>query len=298
LIPLQRGFMDKVFLISGIFTLALLLRRFGSVRETHSAMLVRYVMTVSLPCLTLMTIGSLDLSQAHFDIAVIAWLVMSGGAIIAYVTGKVIGLSGKSLRSFILASTFPNTAFLGYPFSYSLFGSAGLSYAIIYDQMGMFPFFITLGFFIAGGKESLLHMLRFPPLIALVAAFLLNWAGLPPSGSLAKILGGIGWTTLPLTIFIIGLKVRFIALANMKGVFACLTLRMLIMPALLFIIFYLTGKVGVPYRVALLESAMPPALTTGILAIQYRLDEELAVSCISIGTVISLFMFTMAMGFM
>jgi malate permease and related proteins len=294
----QRCFMDKVFLITGIFTIALLLRRFGAVRETHSAILVRYVMTVSLPCLTLMTIGTLDLRQAHFDIAVIAWLVMSVGAIIAYFTGKAVGLKENSLRSFMLASTFPNTAFLGYPFSYSLFGSAGLSYAIIYDQMGMFPFFFTLGFFIAGGKESLLHMLRFPPLIALVAAFLLNLAGLPPSGQVAKILGAVGWTTLPLTIFLIGLKVRFTPRPAMKGVFACLTLRMLIMPALLFIMFYLTGKDGVPYRVALLESAMPPALTTGILAIRYRLDEDLAVSCISLGTVISLFMFSMAMWFM
>jgi predicted permease len=290
--------MDKVFLITGIFTLALLLRRFGAVRETHSAMLVRYVMTVSLPSLTLMTIGTLDLRKAHFDIAVIAWLVMSGGAIISYITGKALDLKEKSLRSFMLASTFPNTAFLGYPFAFSLFGSAGLSYAIIYDQMGMFPFFITIGFFIAGGKESLLQMLRFPPLIALVVAFLLNWAGFPPSGKMAEILGAVGWTTLPLTIFIIGLKVRFIPLADMKGVFACLALRMLVMPLLLFFILYLTGKVGVPYSVALLESAMPPALTTGILAIQYRLDEDLAVSCISIGTVISLIMFSMAMWIM
>ena len=289
--------MDKALLITGIFTIALLLRRFGAVRETHVGMLVRYVMTVSLPCLTIMTIGTLDLRQAHFDIAVIAWMVMTAGAIISYVTGRAVGLSGKSLRTFMLASTFPNTAFLGYPFAYSLFGSAGLSYAIIYDQMGMFPFFITLGFFIAGGKESLLHMLRFPPLIALVAAFLLNWAGLPPSGQLAKILGAIGWTTLPLTIFIIGLKVRFIALRDTKGVFACLALRMLLIPALLFLILHFTGKEAVPYRVTLMESAMPPALTTGILAIQYRLDEDLAVSCISLGTVISLIMFSIAMWF-
>ena len=46
---------------------------------------------------------------------------------------------------------------------------------------------------------------------------------------------------------------------------------------------------------ALMESAMPPALTTGILALQFGLDEELAVSCISLGTVISLVLFSIAM---
>jgi len=289
--------MDKVLLITGIFTLALLLRRFGVMRETYVGMLVSYVMTVSLPCLTLMTIGTLDLKHAHFDIAVIAWAVMTVGALLSYCVARAAGLSGKRLRTFMLASTFPNTAFLGYPFAYSLFGAAGLSYAVIYDQMGMFPFFITLGFFIAGGKESLGHMLRFPPLIALIAAFILNWSGFPPSGPVAKIIGGIGWTTLPLTIFIIGLKVRFIALRDIKGVSACLVLRMLVMPALLFLILHFIGKEAMPYRVAIMESAMPPALTTGILAIQYQLDEEMAVACISVGTVISLIIFSIAMCF-
>ena len=289
--------MDKVLLITGIFTLAILLRKAGIVRERHAGMLAGYVITVSLPCLTLMTIGTLDLKNAHFDIAVIAWAVMTVGALLSYGVARAAGLSEKRLRTFMLASTFPNTAFLGYPFAYSLFGAAGLSYAVIYDQMGMFPFFITLGFFIAGGKESLIQMLRFPPLIALIVAFILNWSGFPPSGAVAKIIGGIGWTTLPLTIFIIGLKVRFIAFRDIKGVSACLVLRMLVMPALLFLILHFIGKEAMPYRVAIMESAMPPALTTGILAIQYRLDEEMAVACISVGTVISLIIFSIAMCF-
>lgn len=289
--------MDKVFLITGIFILALLLRRFGAVRETHAGILVRYVMTISLPCLTLMTIGTLDLGRAHFDIAYIAWLVMAAGALISYGIGRLAGLSGNRLRVFILVSTFPNTAFLGYPFSYSLFGSSGLSYAVIFDQLGMFPLFLTLGFFIAGGKESLAQVLRFPPLIALVAAFLLNWTGLPPSGPAARLLGWIGWTTLPLTIFIIGLKVRFTALRDIKGVVACLALRMIMIPAILFMVLHLTGKGSMPYSVAVMESAMPPALVTGILAMQYRLDEDLAVSCISIGTVLSLIIFSIVMWF-
>jgi malate permease and related proteins len=289
--------MDKVFLITGIFTLALLLRRFGAVRESHVGVLVRYVMTISLPCLTLKAIGTLDLGSAHFDIAFIAWLVMGAGAMLSYWIGRFAGLSGSRLRVFMLVSTFPNTAFLGYPFSYSLFGSAGLSYAIIYDQLGMFPLFLTLGFFIAGGRECLAQVLRFPPLIALVAAFLLNWAGLPPSGPVARVLGWIGWTTLPLTIFIIGLKVRFTALRDIKGVAACLGLRMILIPAIVYTALQLCGKEAMPYSVAIMESAMPPALVTGILAMQYRLDEELAVSCISIGTVLSLVIFTIAMWF-
>jgi len=287
--------MEKIFFITGVFALAMLLRRAGLVREKHTGMLVRYVMWFSLPCLTLAAIGKLDLRHTHFDIAVIAWLVMLGGAALSYCAGRAARLGDKRLRSFMLTATFPNTGFLGYPFAYSLYGSAGLSYAVIYDQIGMFPLFITLGFIMAGGFESLAGALRFPPLIALVAALALNMAGVPPSGHIAAILAGIGWTTLPLTIFIIGLKVRLGKGSDMKLVAWCLFLRMVAVPVILFLFLHLSGKSGLPYRVTLMESAMPPALTTGILALQYRLDEDLAVSCIGLGTLLAMVLFTVAM---
>ncbi len=287
--------MDKVFLIIGIFTIAVILRRTGAVQEKHLGLLVSYVLTVSLPCLTLMTIGSLDLRNAHFDIAVIAWGVMIAGAAVSWTIARTLGLDGPRRRVFILVSTFPNTGFLGYPFAYALFGAAGLSYAVIYDQMGMFPIFVSLGFFIAGGRESLHRAFRFPPLIALLAAIVMNWSGHEIKDPAAMILRTVGWTTLPLTIFIIGFRVRLTALRDYKPVAWCLAIRMLLIPIILLGILHLLGKNGIPYRVALMETAMPPALTTSILALQYRLDNDLAVACISTGTIISLVMFSVAM---
>ncbi|HOP40424.1 MAG TPA: AEC family transporter [Geobacteraceae bacterium] len=289
--------MDKVFLITGIFTLALVLRRVGVVREKYLTFLVRYVITFSLPCLTLMTIGTLDLEKAHFDIALIAWLVMFAGAAISWVVGKMIRLEGSRLRVFILVATFPNTALLGYPLSYALFGEIGLSYAVIYDQMGMFPVFLTLGFFVAGGSESLFHCLKFPPFLALLAALVLNVSGIRFSGPFAMLVNGIGWTTLPLTIFIIGARVKPAALRDAKPVVACLALRMFLIPLLLTAVLFLLGMCELPYRVTLLQTAMPPALTTSIIALQYRLDEEFAIACISAGSVLCVFFFTISMLF-
>ena len=287
--------MDKLFLITGIFTLAIILRRAGLVREGHITILTRYIMWLSLPSLTLTTIGSLDLQNGHFDIALIAWGVMLGGASLSYLAGRFIGLEGKSLRVFILATTFPNTGFLGYPLAYALFGATGLSYAVIYDQMGMFPIFITLGFFIAGARENLLRSPLFLPFLALIAALFLNWSGIHFSSPFFFILKVIGWTTLPLTVFIIGLRIRPISMRDSKPVVACLVLRMCVFPILLFLLLNINGKSGLPYQVSLMETAMPPALTTGILAILYRLDEELAVACISAGTLICMLLFSITM---
>lgn len=289
--------MDKILFITGIFTLALLFRRVGLVREKHLTYLVRYVINFSLPCLTLMTIGTLDLGKAHFDIAVIAWLVMIAGAAISWRVGKLLRLEGARLRVFILVATFPNTALLGYPLSYALFGETGLSYAVIYDQMGMFPVFLTLGFFVAGGTESLFHCLKFPPFLALLAALALNASGFRFSGPFASLVDGIGWTTLPLTIFLIGARVQLRSLRDAKPLAACLALRMFLVPLLLFAAFHLLGMSALPYRVTLLETAMPPALITSIIALQYRLDEEFAIACISAGSVLCVSLFTVGMLF-
>lgn len=286
--------MDKILLITGIFCLALILRRSGVVREKHLTHLVRYVISFSLPCMTLVTIGGLDLRKAHFDIAVIAWLVMFAGAAISFAVGRLIRLEGAKLRVFILVSTFPNTALLGYPLSYALFGATGLSYAVIYDQMGMFPVFLTLGFFIAGGKESIFHCLKFPPFLALLAALTLNVAGISFAAPFDTVLGWFGWTTLPLTIFLIGARVRLNSLRESKPIAACLAVRMILVPLLLLAAFHFLGKDSLPYQVTLLETAMPPALTTSIIALQYRLDEEFAIACISAGSLLCILMFTVS----
>jgi predicted permease len=280
--------MDKFLLIIIPFLSAMALRRLGVIREKHAVLITSYVINFSLPCLTLMTIGRLDLRNTDFTVVLVAWAVIAAGACLSYNTGKFLGLTGGKLRTFILVVTFPNTCFLGYPLTFALFGGAGLPFAVIYDQMGMVPLFLTLGFFVAGGKKSLASALKFPPFIALLFALLINLAGLTIPAPVASFLKGAGWTTLPLTIFLIGIKVTLKSVRDYKNVAASLMLRMIVVPALLFISLTLLGMKGLPYDVALLESAMPSALITSILAFRYNLDEEFAIASISAGTMLSM----------
>ncbi len=284
--------MDKVLLITGIFCLAMALRARGIVNDRHLDALVRFVITIALPCLTLTVIGSLRLEPDHFTIAGIALLIMATGAGIALTVGKLARFEPATLRSFVLVATFPNTAFLGYPISYALFGSAGLSYAVIYDQLGMFPLFLTLGFFIAGGRNSMGHGLKFPPFIALLAALTGNLLGFAFAEPVASLVGWVGWTTLPLTIFLIGARIRLGSLGNRKAIAWCLAIKMLIMPGLLYAVLQGLRLDSLPYQVSLLETAMPPALITSIIARRFHLDEDLAITCISAGTLVGMVLFT------
>jgi predicted permease len=283
--------MDKFLLIIIPFMSALALRRLDLLRAGHAEIITSYVINFSLPCLTIMTISTLDLKNANFAPVLMAWIVMAAGAGLAYYVGRMLKLTDGRLRSFVLVVTFPNTCFLGYPLTFALYGSAGLPFAVIYDQMGMVPLFLTLGFLVAGGKKSLGSAMKFPPFIAMLFALIINMAGLTIPEIIASMLKGAGWTTLPLTIFLIGMKVSLTAVHDYKTVAASLALRMVAIPALLFFSLAMLGIKGLPYEVALLESAMPPALTTSILASRYNLDEEFAVASISAGTILCMFVF-------
>jgi predicted permease len=278
--------MDKFLLIIIPFLSAMALRRIGAISEKHAVFITSYVLNFSLPCLTIMTISGLDLKNTDFTVVLIAWVVMAAGACLSYFSGRILRLTGGKLRSFILVVTFPNTCFIGYPMTFALYGGVGLPFAVIYDQMGMVPLFLTLGFFVAGGKKSLGSALKFPPFNALLFALLINLIGLTIPAPIASVLKVAGWTTLPLTIFLIGIKVTLKSVHDYKNVAASLVLRMIVLPALLFASFTVLGIKGLPYDVALLESAMPPALITSILALKYNLDEEFAIASISAGTVL------------
>ena len=278
--------MDKFLLIIIPFLSAMALRRIGAISDKHAVFITSYVLNFSLPCLTIMTISGLDLKNTDFTVVLIAWVVMAAGACLSYFSGRILRLTGGKLRSFILVVTFPNTCFIGYPMTFALYGGVGLPFAVIYDQMGMVPLFLTLGFFVAGGKKSLGSALKFPPFIALLFALLINLIGLTIPAPIASVLKVAGWTTLPLTIFLIGIKVTLKSVHDYKNVAASLVLRMIVLPALLFASFTVLGIKGLPYDVALLESAMPPALITSILALKYNLDEEFAIASISAGTVL------------
>lgn len=278
--------MDKFLLILIPFLTAMVLRRLGVIRERHAALVTAYVLNFSLPCLTIMTIGALDLKKANFWVVLIAWIVMPAAALLAWLTGRMLRLDDGKLRSFILVVTYPNTCFIGYPVTFALYGSAGLPFAVMYDQMGMVPLFLTLGFFIAGGRKSLGSALKFPPFISLLLALVLNLAGVAIPASVGSVLKAIGWTTLPLTIFLIGIKVTLESIRDYRNVAASVALRMIAVPAILWIALTALGIKGLPYEVALLESAMPPALITSILALKYGLDEEFAIASISAGTML------------
>ena len=277
---------ERVLFLILIFAVAYLLKVLGVFERDHSKVLIDYVIYFSLPALAFREMRGIPLDPGTFGVVLLAWAVILSSLCFSFLLGRLLGFGGGTLRSFLLVSSFGNTAFLGYPFAYAFFGNEGLTYAVLYDQLGSFPLVVSLGFLIARGGFSPRDALLFPPLPALGAGLLSR--GFPLPGGVELFLDAVSASLVPVVLFAVGLRFELSDLrGSLKGALSALLVKMAAAPLLTLILIEALGLKGTGYRVALLESAMPPMIMAGVLALRYRLDERLALSAITLGIPLS-----------
>lgn len=277
---------DRVLFIVLIFLTAYLLKSISVFREEDSKHFINYVLYFSLPALVVKEIHSIKLDTDSLGVVLLAWGVILSSALTAFVLGRFFGFEGASLRTMVLVSSFGNTAFMGYPFTFAFFGDAGLGYAVLYDQLGSFMLVVSLGIFIATGRFSTKEILTFPPFWALVAGLSLRGVDIPEV--LSVFLEVCGKSLIPVVLFAIGLRFSVRGtLSSLKGGILALLIKMLLAPLGVLVVIKLLSLEGIAYEVALLESAMPPMVMAGVLAVRYGLDDKLAICAITLGMLLS-----------
>jgi len=163
-----------------------------------------------------------------------------------------------------------------------------LKFAIIYDQLGSFPMVITLGLFLAVGSFNLKELILFPPFIALILSFLLHGVEFPEF--FENSVGIISGSLIPVILFSLGLRLNFKDMkSDYRTLLLALFVKMFLVPTIILIFIKMFKFTSLPYRVALVESAMPPMVFAGVLALKYELDFKLAFSAITSGIILSLF---------
>ncbi len=269
-----------------IFLSGFLLKRVGILKPKEAEPLVNYVLFFSLPILVFREVRKVQLSHETAGVVLVAWGTILGSLILSFLLGKALGMGERTLRSFLLVSSFGNTAFLGYPFTFALFGEEGLRFAVLYDQIGSFLLVVSVGFYLSRGSFSLKEVLTFPPFPALLLGLFLGDLKFP--GFFEGFLKVVGDSLIPVVLFSMGLRFET---SHIKGVagytLLSLFIKMVLSPLVLLLLLKLLSLDSTGYRVALLETSMPPMVMAGVLAIKYGLDERLALSSIALGVPLS-----------
>jgi predicted permease len=257
-------------------------------KRSKREVLINYVMHFALPILAFKKGHQIKLGLEVIKIFSLAWASIVLCMSVAYIIAQLFRLSNKDLRTFLLVSSFGNTAFLGYPYAFSYFGQEGLQIAIIYDNLGSFLMVSFLGVIVASGKPDLKEVLLFPPFLGLVLGFVLR--GIPLHPSLEEALDFVAHSTLPVILFALGLSIN---LSGIRDHLKLSLLAILIKVSVSVLAVYLVGRFmelsPVAFKVSLLESAMPPMMFSAVLALRYNLNPNLAFASVGLGMILSFF---------
>lgn len=193
-------------------------------------------------------------------------------------------LKRETRAAILLAGTFGNVLFMGYPTLTFLYGDIGGSYAAFADVLASTPLVWTFGVWIAtrlgheGGQgHSLLRtMLSLPPIWGFVLGFAVNLSGIEVA-PLIKAAKFMGQATIPIMLFTLGLSIPWGSLKPSRPVLAAVAVKLLIAPLLVFALARaLFGELRPAQTAAILEVAMPTMLMAASFADRFKLDVRAA----------------------
>lgn len=256
-----------------------------------------WVVYIALPALVL---GQIVRLEPSFDLVVPAlgmWLVFFGAWAFIAAIGAVLGWSRQLVGCLVLTAGLGNTAFVGYPLIEALMGKEGLALAVVTDQFGSFFMLAVMGAVItalySGQKLKWSavgrRLITFPAFIALLIALVLGrFSEMPPL--FFYITDNLGSTLTPLALFSVGLQLKMRS-AGGDGVplLAGLSWKIIVAPFLVWGLLAWVGSEPRVVEVVVLQAAMAPMVTGGILAQQYGFQPLLANRMVGFGLVISLF---------
>lgn len=287
--------MNNLILLATCFIAGMLLRCAGRMPESAPAALNSFIIHVSLPALTLLYIHDLKLSGDVGFLAAMAWLQFGLAAGFFWALGKWLDLPRSTVGALMLTGGLGNTSFFGLPMIEAFYGKDAIVTGIIADQLGSFLVLSILGITVAGlyssGRPSAGDIARrivfFPPFIALVIALALIPVAYPEWFTV--LLKRLGDTLAPLALLSVGFQLRLGHLAgNGRNLAIGLLFKLLLAPLAIFLLYVpLLGAHGQHIQVTLFEAAMPPMITSAIVASEHDLDPPLATLMVAVGLLIS-----------
>ncbi len=204
--------------------------------------------------------------------------VMSG---LAYVIARLLRLTGPQRSGFMLSTTFMNSGNYGLPATRFAFGDIGFQYAVVgYLTQAFLSQTYAVYVASAGGgsrRAALLQVSRMPMIYAAFAAIGLRLLGLrldETNGFVAlglfRGLRLLADATLPFLLLILGMQLRQRQpLGTPRALGAATLLRLVVSVPIAAGIGLLLGLSDLPLRVGIVQAAMPTAVNTTILALEF-----------------------------
>lgn len=250
-----------------------------------------------LPFLTFDTFYTSELNKEYLYMFILCILLSIVLMIITFISGKIVGADKADMSAIMLGTVFPNSGNYGAPIALFAFGTTAFKYAIIIMIIHSL-IQTTVGIFIASYgseksttvKEALMNVVKMPVLygVLLGILFQLLHIELPPT-----ILEGVsllGAASIPTVMLILGMQLTEIKSEKFvyKYISTVTVIRMVVSPLVAIILVSFFPINDLLKNVFILLAAMPVAVNTTMLAVQFDTKPNFVSFTTLITTLVSL----------
>lgn len=250
------------------------------------------------PCLifNLLTKNNLPANDIIRMILFSTVLILIIGSV-SWIAGMLLRLDKSSLAATTMASMFINAGNFGLPVVFFSFGELALGYASL--------FFVTnailvnvIGVVIASlGKQNffraLKNLVRVPTIYAVLLAFIFLYTRWQTPLFVDRTVTLLADASIPTMLLLMGVQFKKTSWSGRAIPLSLATgLRLILSPALAFLLIPLLGISGAARQASIVEAAMPSAVTNIVIATEFDAEPSLASAAVFLSTLLSPFTLT------
>jgi malate permease and related proteins len=245
------------------------------------------------PCLVFVLITRNELGNAQIlEMMAYAAILIVGVGVITWLIGRAMRLERRLLIAVVIAAMFMNAGNFGLPLNLFAFGEFALAHASLFFVMsGIMTYSVGVVIASMGSnslKKSLFGLFKIPAIYGVGLAFVfvqLKWTLPTPIDRSVNLLSD---AAIPSMLIMLGMQLQK---AQWNGYLRALalagTMRLLVSPLLAIGLSILFGMQGPARQAFILESAMPTAVLTTILATEYDLEPAFITTAVLTTTLVS-----------
>jgi len=269
----------------------------GFLLERRLAGSVKVLSSVSFnalsPCLVFTQLVGSSMSATDAGrMAAFCLLLTSIMGFAARIAAGPLHLGSKTRTSFLLTVMFSNSGNYALPVILFAFGREGLSHASIYFVSSAVILY-TAGVFIAahgghGFRRAMSGLLRVPSLYALAVALIFLVTRTPIPTAIVRPIAMLSDAAIPMMLLVLGMQLKRVTFPERPAaVLIAVALSLLVAPVIGITLASLLGMTGIARDVAIVVSAMPAAVVTSVLALEFDLDSVFVTCVVFVSTLLS-----------
>lgn len=260
----------------------------GKIKRFDMSVVVDVLFYIGMPALAFTAMISkqiilLDASKIWAS----ALLIMAGTGVVAVITFKLARLKHSGLYVPIIILNAVNIPF---PVMSMAYGQEGLLGATLF-YIPVTLLSLTVGIMIfsrSSWKDGIRETLKVPAIYGAVLGLILNLTHVTLPALVFRPLDLIGTMVIPLTLLVLGFRLSSVQITSLPTTMLASFIRIGVGLGMGLIAVTVFGLTGVSRSVVILDSAMPSAANTSILAMKYNNEAELVSSVVFVTTIASL----------